>query len=217
MNPDIEKIVALSPDLVLLLPASESTAETLKSLHIPILVHSNDRIEEVLETYDLLGEKLGCKMQAGRAKAKLVKRLEDIREKAKTRRAVSILFVVGHGVGSLQQIYTAGTNCFVGEILKWVGGNNVMAGTDIPFPLASKENLIKKNPEVIIDAIPSDEATKDTIEEAQRAWAMLPSLSAVKNNRLYFLKEDEYLIPGPTMVGLAEYLSEIFDGVDRKN
>jgi iron complex transport system substrate-binding protein len=212
-HPNYERIIALRPDLVLLSPSNGKALDALKSLHIPVWIHGNNRIKEVLETYDLLGEKLGCGTQAAAAKARLVKRLEAIRSKAKSRRKVSILFVVGHGVGSLQQIYAAGTESFVGEMIAWVGGDNILAGTSVPFPLVSKEQLLKKNPDVIIDSMPSDEATKDTVEEARKAWAKLPSLSAVKANRVYYLKEDEYLIPGPTMVGLAEYLSKIFDGI----
>jgi ABC-type Fe3+-hydroxamate transport system substrate-binding protein len=202
--------------LVLLSPSTGKAADILKSLHIPVWIHGNNRIEEVLDTYDSLGEKLGRPIQAGQAKARLEKRLAAIRAQAKTRKKVSILFVVGHGVGSLQQIYAAGTDCFVGEMMDWVGGENILSGTAVPFPLVSKEQLLKKNPDVIVDAMPSDEATKDTIEEARKAWAMLPSLSAVRTGHVYFLKQDEYLIPGPTMVGLAEYLSKIFDEVQNE-
>jgi iron complex transport system substrate-binding protein len=215
-HPNYEKIISLKPDLVLLSPSNGKAADTLKSLHIPVWIHDNNRIEEVLETYDALGEKLGRRAQAGEAKARLERRLAAIRSKAKTRKKVSILFVVGHGVGSLQQIYAAGDDCFVGEMMDWVGGDNMLSGTTVPFPLVSKEQLLKKNPDVIVDSMPSDEATKDTVEEAKKAWAKLPSLSAVRLNHVYFLKQDEYLIPGPTMVGLTEYLSKIFDEVQKQ-
>ena len=92
----------------------------------------------------------------------------------------------------------------------------MLQGTAISFPLVSKEQLLRKDPDVIVDSMPSDEATADTIASAKKAWDQLPSLKAVKQDHIFFLKQDEYLIPGPTMVGLAEYLSKVFDQVEAK-
>lgn len=210
-NPNFEKIVSLKPDLALLVPFYGQTIESFRQLHIPVVVRDDSTIQEVLDTYDVLGEKLGHEARARTAKKKLEDRLDAVRQKAGGRQPVAILFVVGHSIGGLQQIYAAGTNSFVGEIIALAGGKNILAGTKIPFPLVSKEQLIKQAPEVIVDSMPNDEATGDTIEKAKMAWGQLPSLKAVRNHHVYFLKQDEYLIPGPTMVGLAEYLSKIFD------
>jgi len=211
LNPSFEKIVSLKPDLALLVPSYGRTIENFKKLNIPVLVQDNSTIQDVLDTYDVLGQRLGHEAQARTAKKKLEDRLDAVRQKAGARQPVSILFVVGHTIGGLQQIYAAGNDSFVGEIIALAGGENILAGTKIAFPLVSKEQLIKRDPEVIVDSMPSDEATGDTIEKAKVAWGQLPSLRAVRNHHVYFLKQDEYLIPGPTMVGLAEYLSKIFD------
>jgi iron complex transport system substrate-binding protein len=210
-NPNFEAIVSLKPDLVLLVPFYGQTIESFKKLGIPILVQDNSSLRDILDTYDLLGKRLGREKQAGQAKARLEARLDKVRKKARSRKPISILFVVGHNVGEIERVYAAGDHCFVGEIIKLSGGDNILKGTSAAFPLVSKENLIKQDPDVIIDSMPSDEATGDTIAKAREAWAKLPSLKAVRENHLYFLKQDEFLIPGPTMVGLAEYLSNVFD------
>jgi iron complex transport system substrate-binding protein len=212
-NPNFETIVSLRPDLVLLVPFYGQTIESFKKLGIPVLIQNNSSLQDVFDTYDVLGKALGREAAAQAAKRKLQARLDKVRKKAGSRKPVSILFVVGHNVGELQRIYAAGDHCFVGEIIALSGGNNVLTGTSIAFPLVSKEQLIKRDPDVIVDSMPSDEATGDTIAKAKAAWAGLPSLKAVRENHVYFLKQDEFLIPGPTMVGLAEYLSKIFDGV----
>jgi iron complex transport system substrate-binding protein len=214
-NPNFETIVSLRPDLVLLVPFYGQTIQSFKKLGIPVLVQNNSSIRDIFDTYDLLGKTLGCEARARAAKQKLQARLDRVREHAGTRKPVTVLFVVGHNVGELQRIYAAGDHCFVGEIIALSGGSNVLTGTSIAFPLVSKEQLIKRDPDVIVDSMPSDEATGDTVAKAKAAWASLPSLKAVRENHVYFLKQDEFLIPGPTMVGLAEYLSKIFDEVQK--
>ncbi len=210
-NPNIEMIVSLKPDLVLMLPFHGQTITTLEHLGIPVLVQDDSKIQDVLDTYDLLGKRLGLEAEALQARTRLEKRLALVRKKAGTRKEVSVLFVVGHNTDGLQQIYAAGDKSFVDEILRLAGGKNILRGTAAPYPLVSKEDLLKEDPDVIVDSMPGDEATKETIQKAKDSWAELSSLKAVREHHLYFMTQDEYLIPGPTMLGLAEYLSKVFD------
>lgn len=210
-NPDFETIVSLKPDLVLLVPFYGEAIQSFKKLGIPVLVHQDSTIQDVLDTYDALGKALGHVERARAAKKKLIVRLDAVRQKALGRKKISILFVVGHNVGQIARIYAAGENSFVGEIIALSGGENILKGTRVAFPLVSEERLIKRDPEVIVDCMPGDEATRDTIQRARRAWAKFPSLRAVREKHLYFLNQDAFTIPGPTMVGLAEYLGKIFE------
>jgi len=214
-NPNFEAIVSLKPDLVLLVPFYGQTIQSFKKLGIPILIQDDSSLQNVLDTYDVFGKALGRERQAKAAKKKLQDQLDAVRKKAGRRHAVSILFVVGHNVGEIDRVYAASEHSFVGEIISLSGGQNVLSGTSIAFPLVSKEQLIKRDPEVIVDCMPGDEATDDTIARARVAWSRFPSLRAVRENHIYFLKQDEFTIPGPTMVGLAEYLSKIFDAVQK--
>ncbi|MGH7739903.1 MAG: ABC transporter substrate-binding protein [bacterium] len=209
-NPDFETIVSLKPDLVLLVPFYGEAIQSIKKLGIPVLVHQDSTIQDVLDTYDVLGKALGHAVEAQAAKEKLEAQIDAVRQKAEGRKKVSILFVVGHNVGQIARVYAAGENSFVGEIIALSGGDNILKGTRVAFPLVSEEQLIKRDPEVIVDCMPSDEATRDTIQKAREAWAKFSSLRAVREKRLYFLNQDAFTIPGPTMVGLAEYLSKIF-------
>jgi iron complex transport system substrate-binding protein len=214
-NPNIEKIVSLKPDLVLLLPFHVGTIKTLEKLHIPVFVQDDSRVQDVLDTYGLLGKKMGRAAQAKKAKARLENRLEAVRKKAKKRKPVSILFVVGHNTDSLQQIYAAGPRSFVDEIMTLAGGKNILTGTDLSYPLVSKEQLLRRNPDVIVDSMPSEGASQGAIQKIRGNWNKLSSLKAVQQNHLYFVTQSEYLIPGPTMLELAEYLSKIFDEIQK--
>ncbi len=216
-NPNIEKIVSLKPGLVLLLPFQQETISTLQRFHIPLFIQDNSQLRDVYDSYDRLGQLLGREKEAQQAKEKLQKGIDSIREKAKKRKTFSILFVVGHDAETLRQIYAAGPKSFVDEIITLCGGKNIMAGAGMPYPLVSKENLIAQDPDVIVDSMPTDQSTNGMMETARKEWNKFTSLKAVRNNRVYFLTRDEDLIPGPTVLGLAQTLDHIFEEVLKSN
>ncbi|HVM33626.1 MAG TPA: helical backbone metal receptor, partial [bacterium] len=93
-NPNFEAVVALKPDLVLLVPFYGQTIESFKRLGIPVLVKDDSSLKDIWDTYDALGKALGLESQARAASAKLKTRLDRVSQKARTRKPVSILFVV---------------------------------------------------------------------------------------------------------------------------
>jgi iron complex transport system substrate-binding protein len=212
-NPNIEKIVSLKPDIVLLLPFYSDTITTLKKLNIPVYIQDDSTLGDVFESYDRLGKLLGRVKQAEAAKARLEGEIEKFLESAGKRKKVSTLFIVGHDAGSLRQMYAAGPHSFVNEIITLCGGRNVMESAGMAYPLVSKERLIEEDPEVIVDSMPSDQSTKGMVENAKREWKKLASLKAVQQDHVFYLTKDEDLIPGPTVLGLAQTLNQIFKGI----
>lgn len=215
-NPNYEKILSLKPDLVLSLKFTGKSVENLQKLKVPVLVEDCQTVEDVLAAYDDLGKALGREAQAKKAKARLEARLNKIRATPSQGRPVSILFVVDRTPGALDQIYGAGPKNFVDSMIRWTGGANILWDAREPYPLVSKEQLLKRDPDVIVNALPpahgrSDEALKETA-----VWSAMPALKAVKNHQVYCFDKAEYLIPGPSMVGLGEFLSDIFQKVRSK-
>jgi iron complex transport system substrate-binding protein len=211
INPNYEKIVSLKPDLVLALKFHGKAVDNLKTLKVPVLVLDCQTIEDVLDAYELLGKKLGREKDAERAKGLLRKRLEDVRKKAAGRKPVSVLFVVDRNPGSLEQIYGVGPKNFVDELIGWAGGKNILSDAPVVYPLVSKEQMIKRDPEVIINALAEAHLRSGGVEGETRVWDAMPVLQAVQKHRVYCFTNEDYLIPGPTMANLAEYLSKIFE------
>jgi iron complex transport system substrate-binding protein len=215
INPNYEKIVSLRPDLVLGLKFGGKTLENLQKLGIPVLAIDCQTAEDVLAAYDLLGKKLGRMSLARIAKHKLQERLENVRSLARKGHPVSILLLVDRTPGSLGQLYGVGPKNFADEMIRWAGGVNLMADSPIPYPLVSKEQLLKRDPDLIINSLPESSGPRD-LEQEKKVWDQLPSLKAVKTGRIYFFQRDDYLIPGPTMVGLAEYLAGLIQATAPK-
>lgn len=213
INPNFERILALDPDLVVTLEFGGKSAETLRRLKVSVLVQDCMTVEDVLSAYDVLGKALGREKQAGRAKARLAKRLEKVRLKAKEFEPVSLLFVVDRTPGALDQIYGVGPKNFVDDLIAWCGGRNILSDAPIPYPLVSKEQLLKRDPEVIVNALAEAHIRPEGVQGEVKVWEGMPSLRAVREKRVFAFTNEDYLIPGPTMANLAEYLSGIFEQI----
>ena len=218
INPNYEKILSLKPDLVLALKFHGKAVDNLEKLKVPVLVQDCQTVEDVLAAYDTLGKALGREAAAKKAKEKLAARLAKIRAEPSQGRSVSVLFVVDRTPGALDQIYGVGPHNFVDALIRWTGGANILYDSPVSYPLVSKEELLKRDPDVIVNALPPAHGRPDEVVREAAVWDGLPSLKAVKNHRVYCFNKDEYLIPGPSMVGLGEFLSGIFrDARAQKN
>ncbi|HUO58037.1 MAG TPA: cobalamin-binding protein [bacterium] len=210
INPNYEKIVSLKPDLVLALQFHGPTVDHLKELKLPYLVIDCQTVEDILKAYDTLGKALGHESDAQRGRSSLERRLTKARSKASQHKPVSVLFVISHSPGALDQLYGVGPGNFVDELLSLSGGANILSDAKEPYPLISKEQLIKRDPDVIIDSLPSSENSLSQVKATKESWKKFKELRAIRDNHLFILTRDDYLIPGPTMAGLAEYLSGVF-------
>jgi iron complex transport system substrate-binding protein len=214
IDPNYEKILSLKPDLVLALQFHGKAVENLRKLGVRVLVLDCMTVEDVLDAYDVLGKALGHEREARTAQACLKVRLEKVRTEASKRRPVSVLFVIDRTPGALEQIYGVGPGNFVDELVRWAGGRNILSDAKEPYPLVSKEQLLRRDPRVIINALSEAHLKSGGIEGEAAVWDALPGLSAVKDHRVYCFTNEDYLIPGPTMANLAEYLSAIFGSLD---
>jgi iron complex transport system substrate-binding protein len=215
INPNYEKILSLKPDLVLALQFHGQAVENLKKLKVPLLVLDCQTVQDILNAYDILGKKLGHDLAAGRGKAAIERRLAKAKSRALKHKPVNVLFVIGHSPGTLDQLYGVGPKNFVDELVTLMGGVNILADAKVPYPLVSKEQLIKRDPEVIIDSIPSSEMSPNQLKAERESWKKFSQLKAVREGHVFTLTRDDYLIPGPTMAGLAEYLSKIFSEIKK--
>src|SRR5262249_12491369 len=112
--------------------------------------------------------------------------------------------------GALEQIYGVGPKNFVDAMIHWTGGVNILSDAPVPYPLVSKEELLKRDPDVIVNALPPAHGRAHEAARAKAVWGGLSVLKAVKNRQVYCFDKAEYLIPGPSMVGLGEFLSDVF-------
>lgn len=197
LNPNLERIVALRPDLVFLVPDQKILKQQLEALRIPTRTVSLYGFEDIPRAMATVGEALGIAEQ-GRAMAeKLRKDVAAIRSQAGPNRP-RVLVVVGRNFGSLSNIYAAGPGTFLGQLVELAGGRNAYTG-NVLYPNLSIEGIASIDPDVILELCPDirpDEAGK---KRMVAEWGRIPARRAFPR-RVWILPQDYVSLPGPRVV-----------------
>ncbi|MBH23847.1 MAG: hypothetical protein CMH57_05135 [Myxococcales bacterium] len=200
VNPNLERTLALTPDLLLASPTLEAVRELGEAQKIPVVAPRTESIEDIYAAYAALGEATGERARAKEAAEALRRELEALKgaTKATGDARPRVLLVVGRDPGSLKGLYAAGPGSFLDELLVLAGGRNALPKTESLWPAISKEYVLAHPPEWILEFNASPTADPEVkTREAREAWAAMPSLKAVKAGRVRGLTGAHLLLPGP--------------------
>lgn len=206
-NPNVEKIIALKPDLVLgvNVPPHHQLVPVLDKAGIPILLQMLENYQQILDTLRFYGELTGNPEQA----AKVINGIEaDYRRivaRNGSRPAAKVLIVWG----STESFHMATANSFAGDLLRRLGAENIAdsqagLGAKMNYVPLSMEYVSKSNPDVILLITHSSDTKvgeKFRAEIASHpAWQ---GLKAVADNRVHQLPYDLFAVNPGTRVGEA--------------
>jgi iron complex transport system substrate-binding protein len=200
-----EAIMALSPDLVIMLPEQEKQRQFLENAGFEVLVVNNKTIPDILGTIKAVGERCDVTERSRILNADLESRMDRVRRGAETAFRPRVMVSIGGnmGNGSNDNFCVAGPKSFYDQMVTLAGGVNAYQG-HLAFPEVSKEGLIELNPHVIIDiAVNTDyqvmsQSTRTTI---LKTWTEAASgTDAARDNRIYLFEKDYMVIPGPRFI-----------------
>lgn len=215
LNPDYEKIVSLQPDMIFMLPNTEMERK-LQRLGLPIFTIPDETIEEVLFSITAVGKVLGLEERA----QEIVRGIEDtlnlIQQADTSAQCPSAMLLVGRESGSLKGLYAAGENTYLSEIWSLCGGINLLADIPVRYFNVSKEDLVSRNPDCILEfrIIPPQEVSQK-LPELRSDWEELPVLSAVKQDRIFIFTDRYFLIPGPRISKIAIAFRQVLERMRR--
>jgi len=203
IDPDLEKISLLNPELLIVPGKHQQVTDYAEMKKLPLLNVDMDSFESIGTGIETLGEALGCEEDAKVLRARVESELDAVRRAVKDRPRPSVLIITMRSDHNLNSLYTPSDESFVSELVVCGGGDNVYADADSRYLEASKETVVLKAPEVIIEF-----HAGENLDDAERAkfvadWQQLPSLPAVKNGRVYLITESHALRPGPRVAEIA--------------
>jgi iron complex transport system substrate-binding protein len=194
VNPSIERVVGLKPDLVLVQPSpgNQRPVETMAELGVPVLMLPLHTVADTREALRAVGKVLGKEKEA----EAIVQRIEStrarVREATKGRKSPRVLFVYG-----FEPLVVAGPGSFADELLRDAGAINVAAHAGSSYAAISLEHAVGTRPDVVVDAADVD-VGKDKVAElpvlSRARWVEVPSLALLQ--------------PGPS---LGRGLEELFE------
>jgi len=211
VHPDLERIVALKPDLCLAVKDGNprEAVERLEALGIPVYAVNPKNLKDVMDTMTALGRVLGRERQAREIVESMGRRIRAVEEKiGGISGRPRVFFQIG-----TSPIVSVGTETFAHEIITLAGGINVAEGPD-PYPRFSVEQVLGLRPEVIV--ISSMDRSR-IHREIQAGWMRWQGLPAVENGRVFLVESNLFDRPTPRLVDGLEVLArllhpEVFHG-----
>ena len=205
LDPNVERLLALRPDLAIVYDTQTELRRQLERAGIPIFLYTHRGLPDITETIRSLGARAGF-AQRGRALADgIERRLDQVRARVVGRERPRTLLVFGRERGSLRNIDASGGYGFLHDMLEIAGGADALGEINRQSVQVSTEMVLGRAPQVIIELHAS--LKPDQIDAERRVWNALASVPAVKNRRVYLLVGDEFVVPGPRIAAATERFS----------
>ena len=209
LDPDMERIIALRPDLVLLYGSQTDLMAQLKRASIGFYEYRHGDLSTITATIRALGARTGRAEAADSLATNIEGRLAALKRRTAGQPKPRTLLVFGRERGSLRNVYASGGRGFLHDILEAAGGTNVFADIKMESVQASSEQILTRAPEVIIEVRSTGAVTAAEQQEAAAAWAVLGSLPAIRNHRVVVLGGQGLVVPGPRIADSAEALARV--------
>jgi cobalamin transport system substrate-binding protein len=201
IDPNVEKILSLKPDLVVIYASQTDLKRQLERAGIAVFEYRHQGLADVMTTIRALGSRCGAATQAERLAARLERGLAEIRSKVAGRPRPRTLLVFGRERLSLRGIYASGGIGFLADMLRVAGGDNVFANVKQENVRANTEEILAARPDVVLEVRAAGEGWPENERQAElRVWSALPSVPAVRNGRIHLLVDDRIVVPGPRVV-----------------
>lgn len=209
LNPNVERILSLKPDLVIVYETQENLIGQLERAGIPMFRYQHRGLADITETMRAIGARIGAAAAGAAAAERIEKELEGVRQRVAGRPRRRTLLVFGREPGSLRRIDASGGYGFLHDLLEVAGGSDVLSDFKRQSVEMSTEMILARAPDVIIELQYGDSPRRQQLDAETRVWNALPSVPAVRNKRVHILVGDEFVVPGPRIVTAADRFARV--------
>jgi iron complex transport system substrate-binding protein len=205
-NPDIEKLVALNPDLILVAYGTPmDVIDTMVGLGLTLFGIKTTDLDDLLNDIKRIGEITDKELEAQALTSEMASKITAVTDVTlELEERPRVFYIVWH-----DPLWTAGSGTFIHELIEKGGGVNI-CGNLTGYPTISIEEVVARNPEVIITS------SWPSVYE----WAMnetaLNATDARQNGRVFACDDNLVQRPGPRLVQGLEWFAhfihpEIFE------
>jgi iron complex transport system substrate-binding protein len=201
INPNIEEIMALRPDLVLVTKAYNrlETVHALADLGVPSYTTDPHTVQQIISSTERLADVLGVSDAGQSLKTDLDHRLSDLQQRLTAYPPRRVFFIVWN-----EPLVSVGQNTFIADALRYAGAVSIVESSQ-DWPQMSLEEVVHLQPEFLIFAPShSDSSQNDLDDLAERpGWR---GLDAIRNRRVAIIS-DAVDRPSPRIVSVIEDLA----------
>ncbi len=197
---DIERVVALQPDVVVVWEGGSNLAQVnrLESLHVPLYRQKLEKLADIPVSLRRLGALADTRAVADKAALDIEARLARLEKRYGKTTGPTVLLEVWN-----RPIYTVGGTHMMTDSLRLCGARNVFADLKDQGPSIDTEAIIGRDPEIIVAVAPPGVAAEWLAE-----WKRFGTMRAVKNGRLIPFEDQRLTRLGPSAIAGTEALCE---------
>lgn len=201
INPSIEKLLSLKPDLVLAIGDLNALdlAKGIERLGIPVFVIHPRGLEGVYRSIEQIAIAIAAQREASDLVLRLRARELAVRKRVAGKQAPTVFFLLWP-----EPLMTAGRGAFITELIEIAGGKSVTDDMSSEWPRLSFEALLARKPEYLL-LVKGSQVSLETLEH-QGGWQ---KLDAVKNRRVFYA-DDRIEFPSPIAIDALEDLAKQF-------
>ncbi|NQZ21164.1 MAG: cobalamin-binding protein [Colwellia sp.] len=178
----IEKLLALTPDLVIVWKSgnSQSDIDKMERLGLNVVFSNPVDIADVASELRYFGELTGNQQQAETVALAYEKRLKKLRVENQNKSPIAVFYQLWP-----EPMMTVNGTTWINQLIEVCQGVNVFKNNPTPYPKISTENVIVAQPHLIV--LP-DEDSKNP--QPVIDWYKWPEIPAVKNNKFINVDAD---------------------------
>lgn len=194
VNPSLEKIIALKPDLVIeSFHSSDAIDKSLSSNNIEIIKIQANSIEDIFKNFQKVAKILGKEKEAEKIIAEKRQKIEEIKKIDTTEKKG--LFILAP---TPMRVFGKGT--LPNDIMEMLNIKNIAAGMEGMSPTLTPEYIIKENPDIILTFVKNP-------QEIVKVNPQIKDISAIKNNKFVVLETGQILRGSPRMI---DYIADVY-------
>lgn len=201
----IEKIISLSPDLIIAWSSgiSQKALSALEQFDIPIYYDEPKKLEDIAKSVEHIGILTRRSDKSQPVVAQYLYDLNALRQQYSNRPSVGIFYQIWN-----DPLMTLNGQHIVTNVMQLCGGRNIFSDAAVIAPKISIESVLLRNPDTIITS-----GEGEALPESLRQWQQWPDLAAVKNDHLFLMPPDILQRHSMRLLNAAEILCKHLDDV----
>jgi cobalamin transport system substrate-binding protein len=198
VDPTIEKVVSLDPDLFLTIPGGDQWKQRLRDLDIPVVTLHADTLDDLLADIETIGELTGAVEEGALLARRMDTEADAIARSAQEVGPITCFFEVYY-----PPLTTVGPDTFIFDLLERAGCQPVTDEAKTDYPEWSVDELVADGPAVYLV---TPESARSVAAVAKRpGFAGIP---AIENHRVVLVDGDLVTRAGPRVIEGLRQLAE---------
>lgn len=207
-NTNLEQVATLKPDLIVMTSSQAPLIkDKLDALGVRTLIVPSYTVADALLGIEQIGAATGRVEAARKLVAETRAKLEDVRARTRELPRLRVLCIVDRVPGTLRGLYAATQGSFFVELIEMAGGESIAPPASNGFGQISKEAVVALNPDIIFDLLQTGEG--QLAEDVQEVWKELANVKAVRDGRVYRLRDESMLHPSQFVGDTARKFAEM--------